>query len=97
MDVDLRKKAKGKDCTIRIPGICNYDPATTVLCHIRLPGITGAAFKAPDIMAARGCSACHDEVDRRTRILTKDEADLALLQGVMRTQAEYVKAGILKW
>lgn len=28
---DLRKAAKGKPCTIRVPGVCNFDPATTVL------------------------------------------------------------------
>jgi hypothetical protein len=31
----LRASAKGELCTFAIPGICNHNPETTVLCHIR--------------------------------------------------------------
>ncbi|BBI46989.1 hypothetical protein KPSA1B_105772 [Pseudomonas syringae pv. actinidiae] len=39
----LRASAKGQDCTVRIPAICNYNPETTVLAH--LPG--ALAFARP--------------------------------------------------
>ncbi|WP_210255108.1 nuclease domain-containing protein [Ochrobactrum sp. MC-1LL] len=29
----LRKSAKGQPCSFQIPGICNHDADTTVLCH----------------------------------------------------------------
>ena len=30
----LRDSARGQDCTLRLPGICNFDSATTVLAHL---------------------------------------------------------------
>lgn len=61
-----RKSAKGEECTIRLPMICNFDPATTVLCHSNeLADGKGMGLKAPDTKAAYGCSACHDVVDGR--------------------------------
>ena len=37
--MNLRKMAKDRDCTVRLEGICNGDRATTVLAHVRLPGV----------------------------------------------------------
>lgn len=70
--MNLRKEARGRDCTIRLPGICNGDPATTVYAHIRQIGITGMGYRpnAKDGKFEPGafsCSACHDAVDRRDR------------------------------
>lgn len=63
----IRKAARGQDCTLRLPGICNYDPATTVLCHSNeLSDGKGMGYKAPDTEACFGCSACHDVLDGRT-------------------------------
>lgn len=62
----IRKSAKGEECTIRLPLVCNYDPSTTVLCHSNLlEDGKGMGLKAPDTAAAYGCSACHDVVDGR--------------------------------
>lgn len=62
----IRKSAKGEECTIRLPMVCNYDTATTVLCHSnKLADGKGMGLKAPDTRAAYGCSACHDVVDGR--------------------------------
>lgn len=62
----IRKAARGQDCTLRIPGICNYNPETTVLCHSNyLSDGKGLGLKAPDTEACFGCSACHDVLDRR--------------------------------
>jgi hypothetical protein len=62
----IRKSAKNEECTIRLPMVCNYDPATTVLCHSNeLADGKGMGLKAPDTAAAYGCSACHDVVDGR--------------------------------
>ena len=62
MSINLRKEARGRECQIRIPGVCNGDPATTVLCH--LPG-GGMGRKQHDLLGAWGCSKCHDAVDGR--------------------------------
>lgn len=65
----IRKAARGQDCTLRIPGVCNFDPDTTVLCHSNnLADGNGMGLKAPDTEACFGCSACHDVLDgRRSR------------------------------
>lgn len=62
----IRKAARGQDCTLRIPGVCNWNPETTVLCHSPfLESGRGMGLKAPDEEACFGCSACHDVLDRR--------------------------------
>lgn len=63
----IRKAARGRDCTLRIPGVCNHNPETTVLCHINTPGFGGMATKSPDWMALFACSDCHAVLDNRAR------------------------------
>lgn len=95
---DLTKLAKGMQCFIRIPGHCNFNPETTVWCHARLIGVSGFGLKAPDVLGAFGCSACHDVVDGRTKTdLTPDQRRLLLLEGMARSQAWLVKEEILTW
>jgi hypothetical protein len=97
--VDLRRYAAGKPCLIRTP-VCCGDPATTVACHVRMQGISGMGLKAPDPLSAWGCFACHSLVDSGqygdTR-MERDERDLYLLRGVIRTQAELIKDEVLHW
>jgi hypothetical protein len=60
----MRESARGEDCTLQIPGVCNGNPETTVLCH--LPDESkGMGRKSDDICAAYGCSDCHDAIDGR--------------------------------
>lgn len=66
---DLRKAARGRECQVRIPGVCNGNPETSVLAHIRLTGLCGTGTKPPDLIATIACSACHDEIDRRTHFV----------------------------
>ncbi|WP_440864539.1 DUF1364 domain-containing protein [Symbiopectobacterium purcellii] len=90
---DFKKEARGRDCQIRIPGVCNFNPETTVLTHYRMSGTCGMGIKPDDLQAAWGCSACHDEVDRRTRHIDSDTARLYHAEGVMRTQAVLIEEG----
>jgi len=65
--MDLRKEAKGRDCCVRIPGICNKNPETVVLAHLnnkRLFGV-GVGQKVPDLFGAWACSDCHGLIDGR--------------------------------
>ncbi|MDP8858645.1 DUF1364 domain-containing protein [Serratia marcescens] len=91
----LTDEARGRDCQIRIPGICNRNPETTVTAHYRLAGTCGTAIKPDDTQAAWACSACHDEVDRRTRFIDANDARLMHAEGVMRTQEILRKEGKL--
>ncbi|MFW5392170.1 DUF1364 domain-containing protein [Yersinia sp. 2544 StPb PI] len=92
---NLRKEARGRECQIRIPGVCNGNPETVVLTHYRLAGTCGTGIKPSDEQAAWGCSACHDECDRRTRLIDGDTARLYHAEGVMRTQDALRKEGKL--
>lgn len=84
--MNLRRSARGQPCQIRIPGVCNGDPATTVLAHYRLAGTCGVGLKPPDWQGAHACSACHDAVDGRSRTgFTREELRLMHAEGVMRT------------
>lgn len=82
----LRKEARGRDCMVRLVGICNHNPETTVLAHVRMAGISGMGLKADDLLGAWACSSCHDAIDRRQNTdLDRDFVRLAHLEGVIRT------------
>lgn len=80
----LRDEARGQECQIRSPE-CNWDDETTVLCHLNHGGMGG---KVHDFLAATGCSACNAWCDGGYTQggYTKQDADFALYQGVIRTQ-----------
>lgn len=91
------KSAKGQQCQVRLIGICNHNPETTVLAHLNGGGM---ALKKSDIHGAFCCSACHDALDGRMsrhRIqMSLQELKLAHLEGVIRTQEIMIKEGVLK-
>lgn len=83
---------------IRVPTVCNGNPTTTVLCHVRLIGISGAGLKAPDALATFGCSDCHAVCDgQRKSDFGPGERRLMLLEGMARTQSWLIAHGYLKW
>jgi Protein of unknown function (DUF1364) len=62
----IRKSARGEECTIRLPGICDGGGETTVLCHSnKLVDGKGMGIKASDLRAAYGCASCHAVLDGR--------------------------------
>jgi hypothetical protein len=93
----LRKEARGRGCTVRIPGVCNFNSETTVLAHIRVTGVSGMGLKSPDLLGAWACSACHDEIDGRTHKsgLSRDELRLAHYDGMARTIMQLHKEGLV--
>ena len=94
--MNLRALARGRECQVRIPGICNRDPATTVLAHIRMAGITGIGMKAHDLLGAHCCSACHDATDGRTQTTySRDYLRLSHLEGMARTLAILLDEGVI--
>jgi len=93
---DLKKAARGRECQVRIPGICNHNAETSVLAHIRLAGICGVGIKPPDLIETIACSACHDEIDRRTRVVDAEYAKECALEGMARTQVIWLKEGLIR-
>ena len=82
----LRREAIGRDCQIRLAG-CTGGPCC--LCHVRIQGISGMGMKAPDLLGAWGCAACHEKVDASGRGDVETQYDF--LRGVMRTQAQLIR------
>ena len=87
---DLRKLARGRDCLVRLPIVCNGNPETTVLAHYRLAGLSGMGIKADDLFGAWACSSCHNYIDTHHDAETR----LAHAEGVFRTLAA-IKRGII--
>lgn len=85
--MNLRNEARDRDCAIRLPGVCNFNPETTVLAHLRLIGISGFGIKAPDELGAHACSACHAYVDSHHDDATK----IAFYEGIFRTIAQLIR------
>jgi hypothetical protein len=54
-------------------------------------------MKAPDVMAAIACSACHDEIDGRTRLLEREFVRTCFYEGVLRTLGVWVREGLVRW
>lgn len=95
----LTDAAKGQQCTLQIPGVCQGGTETTVACHSPL-GEDRNGTKAPDFCIAFGCMACHDVLDRRKRAgaqhLTEDDQRYYFHRGLMRTLGSLFEKGILK-
>ena len=91
----LTRAARGRDCQVRIPGICNGNPETTILAHYRLAGTrSGMGIKPNDLQGAWACSACHDAVDGRVASeFNRHELRMMHLEGLVRTLDILVSEG----
>ena len=91
------KAAKGQECQIRIPHVCNNDPETVVLAHLDDLQFQ-AGHKSLDIHGAFSCYACHNAVaglSGSTHSHTTEELKLMHLQAVIRTQMIFVQMGLI--
>lgn len=88
----ITRLARGEDCLIRLPSICNGNPETVVPCHFRMHGLSGAGYIPDPLFVAWGCSACHEYCDSHH----DDETQLAFAAGVFRTQALLKERGNLR-
>lgn len=91
----LTKAARGRECQVRIPGVCNGNPETTVLAHYRMAGTCGVGIKPNDLQGAWACSACHDACDGRRSGISRTYARQLHAEGVMRTQAALLREGLV--
>jgi hypothetical protein len=91
----LRQSARGEDCTFQIPGVCNHDPETTVLCH--LPDEShGMGRKSDDFCSAYGCSNCHDAIDGRMNCFDDGAAKYMVINRAMvRTWRRMIEKGLI--
>lgn len=91
----LRQSARGQDCTLRIAGVCNYDPETVVLCHFPCEI---SASKSTDMSSGFGCSACHDVIDGRVpHEFEPGEKDTYMRRSQNRTHNVWIRMGLLSF
>lgn len=92
----LLQSARGQDCTVMIPGVCNGNPETVVAAHANWQEYgKGGALKCHDIFHARACSACHAEIDQG-KSLDYDEKKFYWQRGFERTLLALCLEGVLK-
>ncbi|KAF1009510.1 MAG: putative nuclease YbcO [Luteibacter sp.] len=97
----LRKSANGEGCTFNVAGVCNYDPKTVVLVHMRWLGDCGGSLKPTDLQAAYGCSECNRWTDSPSKAETVDRKayedlrNFYALRALVRTQQRMVAKGII--
>ena len=79
--------ARGEDCTLRIPGVCNWDTESTILAHLRRGWNCGTGMKPHDDDAVYACSACHDAIgDGSRRRLERLGLEGAVIDALLRTR-----------
>jgi hypothetical protein len=89
----ITKSARGEQCQVRIPWVCNRDPETVVFAHLNGGGM---GMKHLDCEGAYCCSACHDVVDGRVDSrFTRLEIENDFHWGCVRTRAILVEKGLL--
>jgi hypothetical protein len=92
----LRKSARNRECQVRIPDVCNFNPETTILAHLNSGGM---GQKAPDLFGAFCCSDCHAWLDGGYVWHPCEEPfiykDLCHHEGVIRTQEIWLREGLL--
>ena len=91
----ISKSARGEDCAARVPFVCNFDSATTVLAHAPFVGRYGS--RKQWWWSAYLCSNCHDLLDGRefTRY-TVDEKTAIWFDAVHETQEKLIDKGLIK-
>lgn len=91
---NLRKEAKGRECQVRIPGICTGENETVVLAHYTSSWLRGMGSKPHDIYGAYCCVACHNAIDGRVRTnYSREELRLMHAEGVFRTIGILLREG----
>lgn len=80
----LREFASLKQCLLQVPGICNFDWTTTVVCHGNSHRFGKAVGrKADDCYMVWGCACCHLWLDSKKDVLYEErqsQFDLALVR-----------------
>lgn len=96
----IRQSAKGEDCTMMIPGVCNHNPETVVWAHSnRYEHGKSMGRKAEDRFGCYSCSSCHAVLDgqaTRPYGVTKEDIESYFDQAMERSQSILRDKGLLK-
>lgn len=81
---DYLDGSRGQPCVFQIPGICIGGTETTVACHLH-DETFGMAEKADDTSTGDGCHACHDAMDGRSMVLSREDWLFYAFRALQRT------------
>jgi hypothetical protein len=94
----IRDSARGEECTVRIPGVCTFDPEKTIWSHAPLGAAgKGRGIKALDLCGAYCCTACDAALDRQATLpagLTRAEVLIDWFYGHMRSLVRLRQKGL---
>jgi hypothetical protein len=85
--------SKDQTCVFAIPGVCVVGP--TVACHLH-DETFGMANKADDTSTGDGCMACHDAMDGRSMVLTREDWLFYAFRALQRTIRRRIEQQILR-
>lgn len=80
--------ANGQDCTLRLVGVCNFNPDTTVAAHVGIR--RGMACKAGDNMVVFACYDCHNAIESNRTMYSEDK-----LRALEETQEILIDKGLM--
>jgi hypothetical protein len=90
----IRESAEGRECQVRIPGVCNGNPSSSSLAHLNGGGM---GQKVSDFQGAYCCDDCHAVHDGRVQSLgTPYVLKCFHLEAVIRTQQILFNEGLIK-
>jgi len=99
----ITQSAKGQECSLRIPGVCDFDNRTTVCAHING---AGTGYKEDDALTAYTCFSCHqwldggyvniDLSDYTERDIKRAIRDSEQLRGIRETFPKLRQQGLIK-
>lgn len=88
--------AKGENCTLSIPGVCNYDPDTVVFCHHN-DGTGGSNKFTGPLTGGYGCYSCHQIIDGRDdKTWHKPDIEFFKRRSMIRTINRLIEKGLVK-
>lgn len=86
----LTENARGKECTLRLPG-CLPGNETVVFAHYRRFGWGGTSLKPVDLLGCFACASCHDKQERHH----PDCTDGDLLRAMGETLMQQLSDGVI--
>lgn len=91
--------AKGAECAVQFPGICQGGTETTVWCHLNSVAFgKGMGVKAHDILGFHGCLYCHAYTDHghyTHPVMSDADYWRYILEAVCKTIVRVVETGVM--
>ena len=92
----LQRFARGQQCTLRLPNICNGNPETVVGAHVKPQGFGAMGAKPNDLHMVHACSDCHAFIDGGYAVQgwTREQVDSEIFRALCETQNRVIDEGI---